>query len=67
MSLFTVILEQHTNMAIFFTYEIEKYQTHCIHISYVKIHPQLDANRYHTCKYDAKHVHMYHSDTLEHI
>ena len=47
--------------------KIEKYLANCIHISYVKIYPQLDTNRHHTCKYHAKHVHMHHSDTLEHI
>ena len=44
--------------------KIEKYLTNCIHISYVKIYPQLDTNRHHTCKYHAKHVHMHHSDTI---
>ena len=47
--------------------KIEKYLTHCIHISYVKIYPQLDTNRHYTCKYHAKHVHMYHSDTRTYI
>ena len=62
MSLFTVILEQHTNMAILFTDENLKIYNYCLHI-YVKIYPQLDTNRHHTCKnllnnlFHSKHVH----------
>jgi hypothetical protein len=53
-SLFTVILEQHTNMAILFTDENWKIYNYCMHI-YVKIYPQLDTNRHHN--FNSKHVH----------